>query len=47
MAPVKGLALPSFPSIEEYLRCESTTSAAARVLSARAAADSTMTHRIS
>ena len=29
MAPVKGLALPLFPSIEEFLRCESTTSAAA------------------
>ena len=28
MAPVKGFALPPFPSIEEYLRCESTTSAA-------------------
>jgi hypothetical protein len=27
MAPVKGLPLPPFPSFEEFLRCESTTSA--------------------
>lgn len=27
MAPVKGLSLPPFPSFEEILRCESTTSA--------------------
>jgi hypothetical protein len=42
MAPVKGPALPPFPSIEEYLRCESTTSAADP--RARAAADSMTTN---
>jgi hypothetical protein len=36
MAPVKGDALPPFPSIEEYLRCESTTSADVRRVRAAA-----------
>ncbi len=44
MPAVLGFALPAFPSTEENLRCESTTSAA----SVRAAArGSTMTNRSS
>jgi hypothetical protein len=45
MAPVKGPALPPDPSTEEFLRCESTTSAADPRI--RAAAVSTMKNRVS